>query len=102
MLEIFLVAMGMRFFIFDFYLFGPIRRDLMKISLLNKLLSCPFCQGFWCTLITLFVYHTFSWMKIDHIIRALALSFSGGYISFLLAIFTDKIADDWETWKEGK
>ncbi|MTV48426.1 hypothetical protein GJ688_05440 [Heliobacillus mobilis] len=49
-----LFALAIRFFVFDFILFKPVRERLKSLHyLLKKLLSCPFCQGFWCGL---FVY----------------------------------------------
>lgn len=49
-----LFALSIRFFLFDFVLFKTIRERLKeKHYLFKKLLSCPFCQGFWCSL---FVY----------------------------------------------
>lgn len=47
-----LLALGIRFFLFDFILFKKIREHLQKNSyIFKKLFSCTFCQGFWCGLI---------------------------------------------------
>lgn len=47
-----LLALGIRFFLFDFILFKRIREYLRgRHYVFNKLFSCTFCQGFWCGLI---------------------------------------------------
>jgi len=46
-----LLALSLRFFLFDFILFKKLRIYLkQKGYFFRKLLSCPFCQGFWCGL----------------------------------------------------
>lgn len=49
-----LFILSIRFFLFDFYLFESLREKIKKKSnkKVKKLLSCPYCQGFWCGLIT--------------------------------------------------
>lgn len=41
-------AMSIRFFLFDFILFKRVRSYLNGFYIFKKLLKCPFCQGFWC------------------------------------------------------
>ena len=44
-----LLVLSIRFFLFDVILFKNIRNYLhTKGYFFRKLLSCPFCQGFWC------------------------------------------------------
>lgn len=46
-----LLALSIRFFLFDFILFKNIRDHLKKNHyVFRKLFSCTFCQGFWCGL----------------------------------------------------
>ena len=47
-LKLFLFAQGLRFLLFDYRLFAPLRSAVSDIPLLSTLLRCPFCQGFWC------------------------------------------------------
>lgn len=47
-----LLALSIRFFLFDFILFKKLRNHLQKDSyIFKKLFSCTFCQGIWCGLI---------------------------------------------------
>ena len=51
MAYVILLALSIRFFLFDFVLFKGIREYLKaKGYFFRKLLGCPFCQGFWCGL----------------------------------------------------
>lgn len=47
-------VLSIKFFVFDFVNFKPIRDNLLKLQnyFISKLLKCPFCQGFWLGLIT--------------------------------------------------
>lgn len=47
-LKLLLFAQGIRFLIFDYKLFQPLREFSKDYPVLNTLLRCPFCQGFWC------------------------------------------------------
>ena len=47
-LKLLLFALGVRFLIFDYKLFMPLRAWASGIPVLSTLLRCPFCQGFWC------------------------------------------------------
>lgn len=52
-IEELLTNQGLRFFLFDFILFKPLRKKLEKKSwIFKKLFSCPFCNGFWTSVIT--------------------------------------------------
>lgn len=43
-----LLTLSLRFFLFDFVLFRPVRDRLNTQGyILHKLFHCPFCQGFW-------------------------------------------------------
>ena len=47
-----LLTLSVRFFLFDFVFFKPVREHLKSSSyVFKKLFSCTFCQGFWCGLI---------------------------------------------------
>jgi hypothetical protein len=47
---LYLFALSIRFFLFEFYLFEKTRKYLKSFNnyYINKLLKCCFCQGFWC------------------------------------------------------
>lgn len=47
-LKLLLFAQGIRFLIFDYRLFAPLRAWASGVPIVSTLLRCPFCQGFWC------------------------------------------------------
>ena len=47
-IKLLLFAQGLRFLLFDYKLFRPIRDKVINVPVLSTLLRCPFCQGFWC------------------------------------------------------
>lgn len=84
-----LLALSIRFFLFDFILFKGIREYLRKKGyFFKKLFGCPFCQGFWCGLGVYLAAHpiTIDWTKI-----ATWLSF--GFISAYLGLATTVTLD---------
>ncbi|MZP29250.1 DUF1360 domain-containing protein [Heliobacterium undosum] len=73
-----LAALSIRFFLFDFILFKPIRERLKKVHyFFRKLLGCPFCQGFWCGL---FIY------LLNHPIESWIAFLQFGFISAILSL----------------
>ena len=95
-LVIIFCALSIRFFIFDFYLFRSYRESLKDDHWIwNKLFQCPFCQGFWSTLIV------YPWIvENGSLIQLPFVMFAGAYISLLLAVFIDTHIDKWELKKE--
>ncbi len=55
-LKLLLFAQGLRFLIFDYRLFRPLREYIKDYPLLSTLLKCPFCQGFWCGFFSFLYY----------------------------------------------
>ncbi len=92
-----LLAISIRFFLFDFILFKKIREYLKpKGYFFKKLLSCPFCQGFWCGLGVYLVYHSafsFSW---QNILSFLGFGFISAYLGLLTAVIFYPIIDKYE------
>lgn len=82
------LTLSIRFFLFDFILFRGLRSYLAtKGYLLRKLLSCPFCQGFWCGLGVFLTAHSISF-KLCFLLSMLSFCFVTAYLSLMsIAIF---------------
>lgn len=78
MLTVVILAISLRFFIFDFKHFAHIRDSVKgKHPLLDKLFGCPFCQS----------YHLFYLnylILIEFTLLAFVYAFIGGYVGFLV------------------
>jgi hypothetical protein len=83
-----LLALSIRFFLFDFVLFKGIRNFLNKKGyFFRKLLGCPFCQGFWCGLGIFLTTHIISF-KLSFLLSMLSFGFVTAYLSLMTtAIF---------------
>lgn len=80
-----LLALSIRFFLFDFILFKRIREFLkQKGYFFKKLLGCPFCQGFWCGLGVYLAHHTLS-LHWQEIAAWLSFGFVTAYLSLICA-----------------
>lgn len=82
----FLLALSIRFFLFDFILFKPIRNYFKtKGYFFRKLFGCPFCQGFWCGLGVYIYFHSISF-NLQQIINFLAFGFCSAYLGLVAAV----------------
>ena len=92
-----LVSVSLRFFIFDFSSTKFIRRIFPE-----KMIKCPFCQGFWCGLGSFLIgtiqFVTFTMSQI--IILSLAIPLVSGYLSLIICVLMDNKIDSWEKYRE--
>lgn len=72
-LKLLLFAQGLRFLLFDYKLFAPLRAVIDGVPVLHTLLRCPFCQGFWCGF--------FSFLFFGGLIDAFLWGLGSGFIS---------------------
>lgn len=80
-----LLALSIRFFLFDFILFKGIREYLKtKGYFFKKLLGCPFCQGFWCGLGVYLVSQPIS-MHWQQLAALLSFGFVTAYLGLISA-----------------
>lgn len=80
-----LLALSIRFFLFDFILFKKIRQYLKtKGYFFRKLLGCPFCQGFWCGLGVYLASQPIS-MEWQHLVTFLSFGFVTAYLGLISA-----------------
>ena len=79
-----LSSLAIRFFIFDFYLLKKIREKILP----NKLLVCPFCQGFWPGVVLFNLYYGLN-RSVSMFIQMLIFGFISGYTSFIISVYTD-------------
>jgi hypothetical protein len=92
----FLLALSIRFFLFDFILFKGIRETLKKKGyFFRKLLGCPFCQGFWCGLGVFLYFHslTFSWTGC---LELLSFGFVSAYLGLAAAVILHPLIAKYE------
>jgi len=97
-----LLTLSIRFFLFDFVLFKNLRNHLKtKGYFLRKLLSCPFCQGFWSGLGVFLTTHLI-YFNLTFLLAALSFGFVTAYLSMMTtAIFyplIDKYEKDYSTF----
>lgn len=82
----FLLALSIRFFLFDFVLFKRVREYLKgKGYFFRKLFGCPFCQGFWCGLGVFLSFHSleYSW---SWLVGFLSFGFISAYLGLIFAV----------------
>lgn len=101
-----LLALSMRFFLFDFILFRNFRSYLStKGYFFRKLLSCPFCQGFWCGLGVFLATHTIA-LNLGYFLFMIGFGFVTAYLSLMsIAVFyplIDKFEDQYEPFANDK
>ncbi|MEL7565775.1 MAG: DUF1360 domain-containing protein [Dehalobacterium sp.] len=91
-----LFTLSIRFFLFDFVLFKNLRNYLItKGYFFRKLLSCPFCQGFWCGLGTFLAAHTISF-TLSFLISMLSFGFVTAYLSLISTAIFYPLIDKYE------
>ncbi len=93
----FLLALSIRFFVFDFILFKGIRESLKKKGyFFRKLFGCPFCQGFWCGL-AVFLYHHPLSISLSGIITFLSFGFISAYLGLATAVMLHPLIQRYES-----
>jgi len=91
-----LVALSIRFFLFDFVLFKKIRLYLkQKGYFFRKLFSCPFCQGFWCGLAVYLYNHTVG-LNWQQIVSLLCFGFISAYLGLATAVVLHPLIKNYE------
>ncbi len=91
-----LLALSIRFFIFDFVLFKRIRNVLRtKGYFFRKLLACPFCQGFWCGLGVFLSFHPAA-LTLSYGTALLAFGFVSAYLGLLAAVIFYPLIEKFE------
>jgi len=98
-----LLTLSIRFFLFDFILFKDLRNYLKtKGYFFRKLLSCPFCQGFWSGLGVFLTNYVIS-SNLNYLQSMLSFGFVTAYLSMMTtAIFyplIDKYEKNYNTFK---
>ncbi len=91
-----LLTLSVRFFIFDFVLFKDLRNYLKtKGYIYRKLLSCPFCQGFWSGLGVFLATHFITY-NIKFILLMLSFGFVTAYLSMITTAIFYPLIDKYE------
>lgn len=91
-----LLALSLRFFLFDFVLFKPVRNYLKKKGyFFRKLFGCPFCQGFWCGLAVFLYYHSICF-SLPQIITFFAFGFISAYLGLAAAVTLHPLIQKYE------
>ncbi|AFV02759.1 hypothetical protein UNSWDHB_1608 [Dehalobacter sp. UNSWDHB] len=91
-----LLALSLRFFLFDFVLFKKIRDALkQKGYFFCKLFGCPFCQGFWCGLAVFLYYHSLQ-PDLQQFIAFLGFGFISAYLGLVSAVIIDPLIQRYE------
>ena len=87
----FAAVLALRFLIFDFKHFTFIREYVKSFNfyIINELLQCPFCQGFWTGLFYYSIRYAFS-------INSILFAFSCAIINFTWYVCTDYLIDKME------
>lgn len=94
----FLLALSIRFFLFDFVLFKKIREALKKKGyFFRKLLGCPFCQGFW-TGLAIYLYFNFNTFRLcwPELINLLSFGFISAYLGLATAVYLNPLIQKYE------
>jgi len=91
-----LVALSIRFFLFDFVLFKKVRNYLKKQGyFFRKLLGCPFCQGFWCGL-AVYLYNYGLGLNLRDVVQFLAFGFVSAYLGLTAAVILEPLIEKYE------
>lgn len=91
-----LLTLSIRFFLFDFVLFKGLRNYLKpKGYFFRKLLSCPFCQGFWCGLGVSLSTHITS-VNLWFLVPMLSFGFVTAYLSMMTTAIFYPLIDKFE------
>lgn len=84
-LGLLIFALALRFLFFDYKLFKGIRAKLYRLPFFKTVLTCPFCQGFWCGFI-IFIIHYYIYVGLISYFQMFYLSFIYGMISAILSL----------------
>lgn len=91
-----LLALSIRFFLFNFILFEGVRKYLnTKGYIFRKLFSCPFCQGFWCGLGVFLATYGISF-QISSLLFMLSFGFVSAYLGLLTTVVFYPIIEKYE------
>jgi len=91
-----LLTLSIRFFLFDFVLFKDLRNYLKtKGYIFRKLLSCPFCQGFWSGLGVFLTTHLISF-NLSFLLTMLSFGFVTAYLSMMTTAIFYPLIDKYE------
>jgi hypothetical protein len=91
-----LLTLSIRFFLFDFVLFKGLRNYLKtKGYFFRKLLSCPFCQGFWSGLGVFLTTHLITF-NLSFLLPMLSFSFVTAYLSMMTTAIFYPLIDKFE------
>jgi len=91
-----LLTLSIRFFLFDFVLFKGLRNYLKpKGYLFRKLLSCPFCQGFWSGLGVFLTTHLITF-NLSFLLLMLSFGFVTAYLSMMTTAIFYPLIDKFE------
>lgn len=92
-----LLTLAIRFFVFDFVLFKRPRNWLKERGwFFRKLLSCPFCQGFWTGLIIYAVLSPYEFTLMAFIMH-ISYGFITAYLSLVITVWLDPHLFEYET-----
>lgn len=93
-----LLTLSIRFFVFDFVLFKRIRNYLKtKGYFFRKLLSCPFCQGFWSGL-GVFLSTQLIVYNVGFLLSMLSFGFVTAYLSITITAIFYPLIDKYEKY----
>lgn len=96
MLFLLLLALSIRFFLFNFILFAGVREYLRtKGYVFNKLFSCPFCQGFWCGLGVFLATYGIS-LQVSYLLFLLSFGFVSAYLGLLTTVVFYPLIEKYE------
>lgn len=89
-----LLALSIRFFLFDFILFKQIRDFLKRQGyVFKKLFGCPFCQGFWCGLGVYLCSQPLPW---PNFLPWLSFGFISAYLALAAAVILHPLIEKYE------
>jgi len=91
-----LLTLSIRFFLFDFVLLKGLRNYLKtKGYFFKKLLSCPFCQGFWSGLGVFITTHSI-YFNLSFLLSMLSFGFVTAYLSMMTTAIFYPLIDKFE------
>ncbi|KAB2951867.1 DUF1360 domain-containing protein [Heliorestis acidaminivorans] len=97
-----LFALSLRFFFFDFILFKKTREKLKKQNyFFKKLLSCSFCQGFWCGIFVYLLFNiSFALFTLYNLLNLLAFGFASAILSITWVVIVHPFLKEYEEDQE--
>ncbi|MDA8229421.1 MAG: hypothetical protein M0T74_17290 [Desulfitobacterium hafniense] len=97
-----LLALSLRFFLFDFVLFKGIRESLKRKGyFFRKLLGCPFCQGFWCGLGVRLAYNSFS-ISVEAGASLISFGFVSAYLGLIVTVAIQPFIERYERHSDNE